>query len=227
MLPVEVQRSEGRRRWAVRFATPELYQASVANYYRLITEVDMTVGRLRKALERMGAGQNTVIVYSSDNGFYLGEHGLAGKWLMHEESIRTPLIVHDPRRPAGERGLRREEMTLNIDIAPTLLDAAGVDAPPQMQGRSLYRLLEGKSAGWRQEFFYEHNFNHAWIPQTEGVRTERWKYTRYITVRPEFEELFDLERDPMEERNLAREPSHRAKVEEMRSKYRAWREKLA
>jgi len=225
MLPIEVHRSEGRRRWAVRFATPELYQASVRNYYRLITEVDMAVGRLRRALERRGAGQNTVIVYSSDNGFYLGEHGLAGKWLMHEESIRTPMIVYDPRLAAGQRG-RREEMTLNIDIAPTLLEAAGMDAPRQMQGRSLYRLLDGKSTAWRKEFFYEHNFDHAWIPQTEGVRTDRWKYTRYVTTSPEFEELFDLEKDPLEERNLAREGAHAAKLDEMRATYRTWREKL-
>ncbi|MEZ5352596.1 MAG: sulfatase-like hydrolase/transferase [Bryobacteraceae bacterium] len=137
-LPVEVHRSENRRRWAVRFGTPELFQTSVRNYYRLISEVDTVVGRIREQLRRIGAEDNTVIAFSGDNGFYLGEHGLAGKWLMHEESIRVPMILYDPRLPAGLRGARRQAMTLNIDIAPTLLEAAGIAAPAGMQGRSLY-----------------------------------------------------------------------------------------
>jgi arylsulfatase A-like enzyme len=226
MLPVEVQRSENRRRWAVRFGTPELYQESVKSYYRLITEVDIVVGRIREELKRMNADDNTVIIYTGDNGFYLAEHGLAGKWLMHEESLRTPLVVYDPRLPAAQRGKRRSEMALNIDIAPTLLDCAGVKAPA-MQGRNLYPLIEGKSVPWRKEWFYEHLFdNRGWIPPTEGIRNERWKYTRYIDTHPLFEELFDLENDLHEERNLAKDPRQRAKLEEMRERWKLWRSRL-
>jgi arylsulfatase A-like enzyme len=218
-LPVEVHRSEGRRRWAVRFSTPELYQESVRSYYRLITEVDTVVGRIRKQLARMGADRNTVIVFSSDNGFYLGEHGLAGKWLMHEESIRTPLIVYDPRASARDHGRRETAMSLNIDIAPTLLDFAGVQPPPSMQGRSVRQ-----NAPARTEWFYEHAFTAAgWIPSTEGVRTERWKYTRYLDTKPLFEELYDLAADPREKQNLADQASHSQQLADLRQRWQHWR----
>lgn len=220
-LPPEVQRSECRRRWAVRFATPELFQESVKSYYRLITEIDMVAGRIREELRRMKVEDDTVVVYTGDNGFYLGEHGLAGKWLMHEESIRTPLVVFDPRLPADVRGGRRAEMTLNIDVAPTLLGLAGVAAPP-MQGRDLAPLIRGEKPRWRSEWFYEHLFQHNWIPRTEGLRTETRKYFRYLDAQPPAEEMYDLSADPLEERNLAREDGHRARCDEMAARCDQW-----
>lgn len=221
MLPKEIQRSESRRRWAVRFGTPELYQESVKSYYRLITEVDTVVGRVREQLKKMGADDNTVIVYSGDNGFYLAEHGLAGKWYMHEESIRTPLIVYDPRLPKSSRGSRRDEMCLNIDVAPTLLSLAGIDRP-EVQGRDLSPLLQGRSVPWRTEWFYEHMFEHAWIPRTEGWRDNRWKYVRYLDTEPRFEEMFDLDADPKEMRNLADDESRRARLGRLRGRCDTW-----
>jgi arylsulfatase A-like enzyme len=225
-LPVELQRSEARRRWAVEFATPELFQASVKGYYRLITGIDRVVGRIAAQLGEQGLDGNTVIVYSSDNGFYLGEHGLAGKWFMHEESIRTPLIVCDPRFPAALRGARQPAMTLNIDIAPTLLRLAGIDAPQCMQGRDLTALFAPVPPPWRTEWFYEHHYPDRWLPKSEGVRTERWKYIRYIETRPVFEELYDLANDPIEARNLAGEKASRRQLERMRSRWEAWRKHL-
>ncbi|MBA3972721.1 MAG: sulfatase [Candidatus Solibacter sp.] len=221
MLPLSVQRSEARKRWAVRFATPGLYQESVKSYYRLVTGVDRAVGEMLKALEARGLRENTVIVYTGDNGFYLNEHGLAGKWFMHEESIRTPLIVNDPRK-AGMRGMRTRQMALNIDIAPTLLDMAGVGGGERMQGRSLIPALRGSREAWRSEFFYEHNFAHAWIPQTEGVRDSRWKYTKYVNNKPPEEELYDLQADPLEERNLAGEAAGAAELKRLRGRHAAW-----
>lgn len=215
-LPLSVQRSEARRRWAVRFSTPELYQQSVKGYYRLITGIDRAAGQMLAALEKQGLRDNTIVIYTGDNGFYLGEHGLAGKWFMHEESIRVPLVIHDPR-PAGARGLRRNELTLNIDLAPTMLDLAGVKAPP-MQGRSLAPLLRGESPQWRSDFFYEHRFRHAWIPPTEGVRTTSWKYTQYTAEPDTFEELYDLASDPLEERNLARSPNAAQRLNALRQR---------
>lgn len=227
MLPIEVQRSEGRRRWAVRFGTPGLYQESVRAYYRLISEVDAVVGRITQHLRTTGRDRNTVIIYSSDNGFYLAEHGLAGKWLMHEESIRTPMIILDPRSSNSSKGQSVSEMTLNIDIAPTLLSLAGVEIPPSVQGRDLGNLVAKRHTGWRRDWFYEHHFNNnGWIPETEGVRTEKWKYTRYIDTQPEWEELFDLVKDPKEKENLAASPSLRAELEGMRARYRVWRNAL-
>src|SRR5206468_9272676 len=102
---------------------------------------------------------------TSDNGFFLGERGLADKWLPYEESIRVPLVVLDPRQPAARAGAVVDAMTLNIDLAPTLLDLARVRAPRSMQGRSLSALLDGKSPrGWRKEFFYEHHTRSDIIP---------------------------------------------------------------
>ncbi|MEX2263199.1 MAG: sulfatase [Bryobacteraceae bacterium] len=227
IFPPEMQRSENRRRWAVRFATPQLYQASVKSYYRLITEVDTVVGRLREHLARTGADRNTVIVFTADNGFYLSEHGFAGKWFMHEESIRVPLIVYDPRLPNASAGARRTQMTLNIDLAPTVLTAAGLTPPVPMQGRNLYPLCEGNPKNWRSEWFYEHLFNNnGWIPPSEGVRSERWKYFRYPGTTPLFEEIYDLQADPREERNLAKSPQHAAQLDKLSKRVGIWRQSL-
>ncbi len=225
-LPIEVQRSDARRRWAIEFGTPELFQASVKGYYRLITGIDRVAGRIVAQLREQGLHGNTVIVYSSDNGFYLGEHGLSGKWFMHEESIRTPLIVYDPRLPAASRGVRRSQMTLNIDIAPTLLRLGGIDPPHCVQGRDLAALIPAASPAWRTEWFYEHHYPDRWIPQSEGVRTDRWKYIRYVETQPIFEELYDLANDPIEARNLAGETANRPQLERMRARWEAWRKHL-
>jgi arylsulfatase A-like enzyme len=218
-LPDFLQNSEARARWAIRFWGPERYQQSVKSYYRLISGVDVVVGRIREKLQEIGADQNTVIVFTSDHGFYLGEYGLAGKWFPHELSIRVPLIVFDPRLPAARRGARRNEMALNIDVAQTLLDAVGVAAPATMQGKSLMPLVRGEAPAWRKEFFYEHLFHHPGLAKSEAVRTERWKYMRYVEMEPVHEELYDLERDPYETQNLAREPGYRAVLEDLRSRH--------
>lgn len=219
-LPDFIQTSEARKRWFVRFANEELFQKSVKDYYRLLTGVDEWVGRLQEKLEAMGEADNTVIIYSSDNGFYLGDRGLAGKWYMHEESIRLPLIIHDPRLPAANRGQRRDEMVLNIDVAPTILDLAGVSIPEVMQGESLTPLARGDHPDWRTEFLYEHRIDIRTIPKSEGVRTERWKYVRYTESEPLVEELYDLESDPLEEHNLAADSDHADQLAALREKWR-------
>ena len=220
-LPKFLQTSEARIRWQIRFANPELYQKSVKDYYRLVAGVDDVLGRLVAALEKSGLLDNTVIVFTSDNGFYLGEHGLAGKWYMHEESIRLPLIVTDFRLPKKDQGRRVDEIVLSTDIAPTLLSLAGIDPPEAMQGRSLVPLLHGEHPDdWRTDFLYEHRFVHRRIPMTEGVRTTRWKYTRYTSVEPVYEELFDLASDPREQRNLATDAEHQQQLRQMRDRWR-------
>lgn len=226
-LPASLQGSEARRRWAVRFSTPELYQRSVKNYYRLITGIDEQVGRLREALQRRGLSENTVIVYAGDNGFYLAEHGLAGKWFMHEESIRVPLVIYDPRAPQAQRGQALEAMALNIDIGPTLLNYAGVPVAAAVQGRALQPLLRGKRSSWRNDWFYEHHFAHDWIPQTEGVRTRDWKYTRYLNEEPLFEELFHVRTDRDETQNLARRTEHASRLGDLRKRREEWLSALA
>jgi arylsulfatase A-like enzyme len=225
--PEFVRESEGRRRWARRFADAEMHQNTVRDYYRLITGVDREVGRILEALEQMGTASNTIVIFSSDNGFFLGERGLAGKWLMHEESIRVPLIIYDPRLGNGTRAGSVDATALNIDLAPTMLDYAAVEIPQGMQGRSLRPWVEGREvADWREDWFYEHHFGPHIIPRSEGVRTDRWKYIRYIDADPMVEELYDLKSDPMEENNLAGISEHEEKMERMRRRWAELREEL-
>lgn len=212
--------TEVRLRWHKRFATPEMYQESVKNYYRLISGVDRVVGDIRETLRRRGLDRNTVIVFTGDNGFFLGEHGLAGKWYGYEESIRVPLIVYDPRLPTPLRGRVPDEWALNIDIAPTLLELAGLSAPAQMQGRSLLPLVWNRPvANWREEFLFEHLFVHRGIPRSDGVVSKRYKYLRYMDQQPLYEQLFDLETDPGETTNLAGSPEHASVLARLRARY--------
>lgn len=218
-LPECLQRSEARNRWRVRFADADMYQYTVRNYYRLITGVDEAVGAMLRKLHERGLAEQTIIVFTSDNGFYLGEHGLAGKWFMHEESIRLPLLVVDPRLPEAHHGQRRDEMVLNIDVMPTLLDYAGVPVPRGVQGVSLRPLVQGDKPSWRDAFLYEHRFRHRAIPASEGVRTTRWKYCRYYDGEQVIEQLFDLATDPHEQRDLAGDPQHAATLEQLRLRW--------
>ena len=202
----------------------EELRTHIGHYYRMVTSLDAAVGKIRKALASHNVADNTVIIFTSDNGHFLGEHGLMGKWLMYEESIRVPLIVHDPRLPASYRGRTCDEMALNIDMAPTMLDLAGERVPKRMQGRSLRSLLAGPAAPLREDWFYEHLYRtkvHS-IERTEGVRGRRWKYIRYIDRQPAYEELYDLKADPRETTNLARRPAHKAVLADLRDKWQAY-----
>lgn len=224
-MPQFIRDSENRTRWERRFATPEMFQNSVKGYYRLIDGVDVTVGRIVEQLEEQGLADNTVILFTGDNGIFNGEHGLAGKWLMHEESIRTPFIVWDGRARTGKR---LPQMTLNIDLCPTVLDYAGIEAPEAMQGNSVRPLVEGAGVPWRTEWFYEHEYGHGGrIAVSEGIRTERWKYICYPEHEPVYEELYDLENDPIERHNLVNDDSVRGQLDALRARWTLWREALA
>ncbi|MCD6303521.1 MAG: sulfatase [Planctomycetes bacterium] len=215
--PGFVRRGMNRIRWKWRFDTPEKYQRMVKGYYRLLTGVDRAIGRFRAELARRGLADNTVIILIGDNGYFLGERGFAGKWLLYEPSIHVPLIIFDPRMPAGLRGRKSDSLVLNMDLAPTIEDLAGAKVPPGVQGKSLLGLLVGKNVKWRSDFLCEHLFNHKDIPQSEGVRTVRWKYFRY-RQHPGFEELYDLAADPMEKHNLAGDPQYKTRLEGLRQR---------
>ncbi len=215
-LPRFLQESEARKRWQTRFATPDKFQESVKNYYRLITGVDIMIGQIRQELKQLGFDDNTVIILTGDNGFYLGERGLAGKWFPHEESIRVPLIIYDPRFAKKKGGQVQSQIALNIDIAPTILSMAGVSIPEQMQGSSLVPLMNGKKPKWRTDFFYEHLFDHPGIPKSEALGSQDWKYIRYIEH--DYEELYDLKNDPQETKNLAKEEKYRRTLESLRKR---------
>jgi arylsulfatase A-like enzyme len=226
--PLAFQHSENRRRWAVRFSTEALYQESMKGYYRLISGIDSAVGAIRDALAQRKLDANTIVIYSADHGIFLGEHGFAGKWLMHEESIRMPLIIYDPRATGAARGARRRAMTLNQDLPATVADFAGLGHPAFYQGRSLRGLLARDEPEWRASWYYEHHFPYrGWIPSSEGVRTRRWKYVKYTDVAKPFEELYDLREDGHETRNLAGSAAHKPVMRAMEAYYGKWKAALA
>lgn len=214
------EKNEGRNRWRWRFDTPEKYQTMMKNYYRLATGVDATCGSVLAELEKQGMMDNTLVIFTGDNGYFHGEHQLADKWYPHQESIRVPLIIRDPRMAKPLKGKTNDDFALNVDLAPTILAAAGIEMPATMQGRNLAPLYQpGEKPEWRAEFFYEHATirNTDFIPSSEALVTKDWKYVLW----PDFktEQLFDLKADPMEEKDLAADPSCKERIAEMRKRF--------
>jgi arylsulfatase A-like enzyme len=205
--PEFLRKTESRVRFGWRFEEPKKYQEMVAGYYRMISGVDRVVGGIRETLAKAGHERDTVIIFSSDNGYFLGERGFADKWYIYEPSVRVPLIIHDPRLPKSTAGRTDDRMALNIDIAPTILDLAGCPVPKEMQGRSLVPLLKGDPVpDWRKDFFYEHLFERNNIPKSEGVRTERFTYVRWFEQKPVVEELYDHTADFDQVHDLIADP---------------------
>jgi arylsulfatase A-like enzyme len=226
-LPAFIRDSEGRTRAIAAHPTPERYQEFVKQYLRLIAGVDRATGAIMALLDELRLGSQTVVVFTSDNGFFLGERGLSHKWLAYEESIRIPMILKDPRAPAALRGKHNEELVLNIDLAPTLIELSGAKIPPEVDGRSLLPILRGESVPWRGDFFYEHHYHHGGkIPRTEAVRTRDAKYITYFDVDPPYEELYDLAGDPFEERNLAGDPRYAPTLEALKRRHHEYATRL-
>ena len=170
------------------------------DYAETMRAVDDSVGRILGALRASGQLERTLLLFTSDNGFMFGEHGLIDKRAMYEPSIRVPLLARGPGMAAGTR---RKEMILNIDFAPTILEAAGSAIPATMQGRSFLSLLGGGTARWRDAFLYEYFWEKS-FPQTPtvfGVRTDRYKLMKFHGVWDRYE-LYDLQEDPGERNNL-------------------------
>ncbi len=217
-LPDFLKTTINRERFFWRWNTPEKYQTNIRAYYRMVSGIDGAIGRFIEALEETGLAENTIIVYSADNGYYMGNRGLAGKWSHYEESLRVPLIVYDPRVGANQRGKRSEDIALNLDLPSTFLEWAGADIPSRYQGSSLKPIVEGKTpSDWRKESFHEHFAVRQRIPAFEGLRNERYKYVRYIDDKNE-EFLHDLEKDPDELVNFASDPAYANILSAMRDR---------
>jgi arylsulfatase len=216
------EKNEGRNRWHWRFDTPEKYQTMMKNYYRMATEADAVCGRVLAELERQGVLDDTLVIFTTDNGYFHAEHGLADKWYPHEESIRVPLVVRDPRLARTKRGATEAAFALNVDLAPTILGAAGIPAPGRMQGRDLSALYLGgaRPADWRTEFFYEHAIIRSkdFIPASEALVRKDWKYMYW----PDFdtEQLFHLAVDPHEENDVVKDPAYAGRLAELRERFR-------
>jgi arylsulfatase A-like enzyme len=179
------------------------------DYYAGLTAVDDMIGSVLSSLNKKGILDDTAILQGSDHGYFLGEWRLYDKRLMHEPSIRVPLMIRYPRRIPS--GTLRHEMVLDIDIAPTILDLAGVAAPHNMQGKSLLGLVNAPDPEFRKEWYYEY---FEWpdpegVRPCRGIRSEQHKYIEYMTEPQEFE-MYDLQKDPGELNNLAGVPAHAA-----------------
>lgn len=191
---------------------------SILGRQRTLAAIEDGVGEIFKALKETGQLNSTLIVFTSDNGYFYGEHGLSiERRLAYEESIRMPLLARYPK--AIKAGTTRNEFALNIDLAPTLLELAGVAAPNTMHGRSLVPLLEGKRPAWRNSFLIEY-YSDKVFPRIlqmgyKAVRNGRWKYIHYLELEG-MDELYDLKTDPYEMKNLIRQPGSARTLAEMK-----------
>jgi arylsulfatase A-like enzyme len=192
------------------------YQTFYKGYYRLVASLDESVGRLLSYLDRASLNDDTIVVYTSDNGFFLGDHGLYNKMWMYEQALRLPFIV---RLPGGRHaGTTRSHLTSLIDVAPTFLDYAGAGIPDHLQGRSLRPVIEA-AVGETQfrEAHYYHYYGQFDVPEHCGVRTRARKLAYFFGMDGDLGwELFDLKKDPMEMHNVAADHSYAGELREMK-----------
>ncbi|MCK5175932.1 MAG: sulfatase-like hydrolase/transferase, partial [Planctomycetes bacterium] len=193
-------------------AIEKTYQKFLADYIRTVESVDESVGRIRKYLEDNGILNDTVFIYTSDQGFFLGEHGWHNKRMFYEVSVRMPFVARYPKEIKA--GSTSDAMVLNIDLAETFCDYAGTVIPADMQGRSIRQVLEGNTPGnWRTSMFYRY-YQGSGVPLHYGVRTHRYKLI-YYTQTEEWE-LFDLKKDPKELKSVYADPRYKGTVKDMK-----------
>ena len=207
-------RTEARSRYLYRFETHGTFLSSMRAQYSIMSHIDSVCEDVTEELRRQGAYDNTVIIVTADNGEFHAWHALADKWYPYQESIRVPLIIKDPRIPKDKRGTLDDSFTLNVDLAPTILGAAGLDTPVEMQGRDIGHLYLGpkSKAPWRSEYYYEFPDINGKIPPSYALVQKKWKYIRW--PKHQHEQLFDLEADPLEFQNLVENNSY-SKVKKM------------
>ena len=207
------------------------FQRYIKDYVRVIKSVDDSVGRLLDYLESNHLMDNTLIVYTSDQGFYMGEHGWFDKRFMYEESFRTPLIIYFP---GGKGGLTSDALVQNLDFGPTFLDIAGVPQPENMYGRSILPVLrkEGREPRrWRKTLyyhFYDHTPEHN-VMRHDGIFDKRYKFIHFYDEtgnKPSYEEFFDLQTDPNELKNLINDPKYRRLTDKFRKALDATRKDI-
>ena len=197
--------------WPYVGVTPDQARECKRAYYAAISFVDAQIGRVLDAVDRLGLRDNTIIVFWSDHGYHLGEHGLWFKQSCFEESARVPLIISVPGlKTAGQASPRLAEL---VDLYPTLADLAGLTPPPGLQGVSLRPLLLNPTAEWHHPAFTQVQRGEA---PGHSVRTERWRYTQWDRG-AQGEELYDQENDPQELHNLAALPKYASTVAEMKA----------
>lgn len=198
---------------------------TIKDQMRCMASIDEGLGRIIAALEKTGQLDSTCIIFTSDNGYFWGEHGLGDKRAAYDEALRIPMVARYPK--LIKAGRKVDEMALNIDIAPTMLDLAGVKPPAAMQGRSLVPALTGKAKNWRPhflcEYYLEQQFNR--IATWEAVRSTRWKYIHYPDLR-DSDELYDLQTDPQEMKNRIADPAAAKPLAELKAALDGYRKQV-
>ncbi|MFC4874571.1 sulfatase-like hydrolase/transferase [Negadavirga shengliensis] len=190
---------------------PEVIQMILSDYYALVTHLDQQVGRIIETLRKTGQYENTIIVYAADNGLAVGSHGLLGKQSLYEHSTKVPLII---KGPGVLQNRELDALAYIHDIYPTLAELAGIPPPGQLDGKSLVPVIQGREEGVRNSLFtaYRHT--------VRAIRDDKWKLIRY--PERDYTQLFDLEHDPLELNNLAENPAHQLKKEELTDLLKDW-----
>ncbi len=207
-----------RSRYFWGYDTPEKFRVNMRALYRMLAGMDRIVGRVTATLKEKGLDENTIIIYTADNGYYMGDRGFQGKWSHYDQSLHVPLVIYDPRMESELRGRAVEETVVNLDIPATILDLAGVKVPEKYQGVSLTPFVQGETpANWRTDFFCEHHTGRrGQIAHWFGVRDNRYTYANYYDDGAEL--LYDREVDPTELVNRADDPDYLAVLESLREK---------
>jgi arylsulfatase A-like enzyme len=188
------------------------YQEHFQGYLKVVAAMDDNIGRLLDYLDEADLAQNTVIIYTSDNGFFLGDHGWFNKMWMYEESIRIPLLIRYPREIIA--GSISNDMVLNLDFAPTFLDYADTKIPEDMQGYSFRKVMQGKTPDdWRSAFYY-HYFGDYDVAAHYGIRNHSYKLIHFY--QQDEWELYDLEKDPKEMKNVYRDPEYTGIIKDLK-----------
>lgn len=207
----------GYKKWA--------YQHVIKGYYRLVAALDENIGRLMNFVDETGLNKNTLVVYTSDNGWFLGEHGFFNKMWMYEESLKVPLIIRYPKKV--ERALVSDDFVSVLDFAATFLDYAGIEKPEQFQGQSIRTILEGKTPdNWQASHFY-HYFGQFEVPSHYGIRTKDYKLIYFYEAKEEpLWELYDLKKDPKEMINVIEDPAYAQTIKDLKLLLNQKRNKL-
>ncbi len=218
--PAFMKNSLNRIRYFWRWDTREKYQTNMRAYYRMISGYDNVMKRVFEELKKQGIEDNTVIIYSADNGYYMGNRGFAGKWSHYDESLRVPMIIYDPRLPENSKGKTSDKFVLNVDIPSTIVDLAQTQVPESYQGKSLLPLLNKDNNDWRTSFLFEFRRNspekglHPFV----GFRDGDYVFAQYYEQNPAYEYLHDLKKDPNQLINFVDNKEYQKVLTDMRNK---------
>ncbi len=224
--PDFLKKTINRSRYFWGYDTPEKFRVNMRALYRMLAGMDRIVGRVMTTLKDKGLDENTIVIYSADNGYYMGDRGFQGKWSHYDQALHVPLIINDPRMKSELRGRVLYETAISLDIPATILDLAGVMVPEKYQGASLTPFLNGETpANWRTDFFCEHHANPKQIATWFGVRDNRYTYANYYDDGAEL--LYDRIADPTELVNLADNPDYKAVLQSLREKSTDYKERYS